>query len=159
MNTPVPSPISQSITEMTDLQISSQNSGPTYRDLDTKFPPAKDLSAPDQLSPSLADFGSEASPIIESPTLLATSVSQPTHDDVPLDTPYPTDTPQVPRHKAIQDLLREHGIASPPLTSPPITEENEQVTPVAIADSDDPTKLDPPVDLGTPAATDNVTSG
>ena len=158
MNTPVPSPISQSITEMTDLHILSQNSGPTYRDLDTKFPPAKDLSAPDQLSPSLADFGSEASPIIESPTLLDTSVSQPTHDNdnIPLDTPYPV---QVPQHKAIQNLLREHGIASPPLTSPPSNEEFEPVSPMVAADSVDPTKLDPPMNLGTPAATDYVTSG
>ena len=158
MNTPVPSPISQSITEMTDIQISSQNPGPTYRDLDTKFPTAEDLSETNRPSPVLADFGFEASPIIESPTLLDTSVSQPTHDNdnIPLDTPYPG---QVPRHKAIQNLLREHGIASPPLTSPPSNEEFEPVSPMVAADSVDPTKLDPPMNFGTPAATEYVTSG
>ena len=158
MDTPVPSPISQSITEMTD-KISAQNSGPTYRDLDTKFPTAEDLSASDQSSPPLGDFEFGASPIIASPTLLDTSVSQPTHDNIPLDTPFPTDAPHVPQHKAIQNLLREHGIASPPLTSPPVAEEIEQVTPMVTAESVDPTKLNPPVDLGTPAATYYVTSG
>jgi len=156
MNTPMPSPLAQSITDMSELEISSPDPGPTYRDMDTEFPAAKDLSSPNRLSPPLADLVTDSFRITESPPLLNTSVSQAT-DSEPLDTPYPVDVLQGPQHRAIHNLLREHGVA--PINPPPITENPSRANLLATADSVEPTKLDTSVDLGASAATDYLTSG
>jgi len=156
MITPVPSPLVQSVADMSKLEISSSDPSPTYRDMDTEFPGAKDLSGPNRLSPPLANLVTDSFTITESPPLLYTSVSQAT-DPEPLDTPYPVDVPQGPHHRAIRNLLREHGVA--PIISPPITENTSRANLLATADSVEPTKLDTSVDLGASAATDYLTSG
>jgi hypothetical protein len=147
MNTPGASPLSQSITDISVPQSSSLDPGPTYRDLDTKYPTAEYLSDLNQTSPPPADLGTDSSPIIESPPLLYSSVSQAIDSDEPLNTPYPVDSLQAPKHKAIQNLLREHGVDSPPIVSPPITEDTSQVKSVATAESVEPTKFDAYEDL------------
>ena len=156
MITPAPSPLVQSVADMSELEISSPDPGPTYRDMDTEFPTAENPFDPNRSSPPLADLVSDSSRIIESSPLLYTSVSQATESE-PLDTPYPVDVPQGPHHRAIRNLLREHGVA--PIILPPITENTSRANLLATADSIEPTKLDTSVDLGASAATDYLTSG
>jgi hypothetical protein len=115
--------------------------------MDTKYPTAEYLSDLNQTSPPPVDLGTDSSPIIESPPLLYTSVSQAMDSNEPRNTPYPVDSLQAPKHRAIQNLLREHGVDRPPIVSPPITEDTSQVKSLATADSVEPTKFDTYGDL------------